>query len=124
MIGEQPPEVSASGDRAMAAGGSIGVAISGDNTRVVLLPPEAVHWARTVRAPAEAGYLPGSAGVRIAFAIRWATAARTMPRCTYGLPLWMTMGRTLPQTLSGKPRPARASRIASAASVASLRPSR
>ncbi|UUU23537.1 tetratricopeptide repeat protein [Streptomyces sp. DSM 40750] len=61
MIGEQPPEVSASGDRAMAAGGSIGVAISGDNTRVVLLPPEAVHWARTVQAPAGAGYLSGSA---------------------------------------------------------------
>ncbi|GHH82321.1 tetratricopeptide repeat protein [Streptomyces capitiformicae] len=61
MIGEQPPGVGASGDRSMAAGGSIGVAISGDNTRVVILPPDAVHWARTVQAPPEAGYLPGSA---------------------------------------------------------------
>jgi hypothetical protein len=51
----------ASGERAIAAGESIGVAVSGDNARVVVLPTEAVHWARTVVAPAGAGFLPGSA---------------------------------------------------------------
>ncbi|MGW7204806.1 tetratricopeptide repeat protein [Streptomyces sp. NPDC054837] len=51
----------ASGERAIAAGESIGVAVSGDNARVVVLPAEAVHWARTVVAPAGAGFLPGSA---------------------------------------------------------------
>lgn len=51
----------ASGERAIAAGESIGVAVSGDNARVVLLPAAAVHWARTVEAPAGAGFLPGSA---------------------------------------------------------------
>ncbi|WP_405645262.1 FxSxx-COOH system tetratricopeptide repeat protein [Streptomyces sp. NBC_00019] len=53
--------VEASGERAIAAGDSIGVAVSGDNARVVVLPAEAVHWARTVVAPAGAGFLPGSA---------------------------------------------------------------
>jgi len=51
----------ASGERAIAAGESIGVAVSGDNARVVVLPAAAVHWARTVEAPAGAGFLPGSA---------------------------------------------------------------
>ncbi|WP_327728747.1 tetratricopeptide repeat protein [Streptomyces sp. NBC_00487] len=37
------------------------MAITGDNTRFVMLPAEAVHWAQTVDAPAAAGYLPGSA---------------------------------------------------------------
>lgn len=37
----------------------------------------------------------------MASAIRSAASARTMPRCTYGLPLWVTIGRTPPQTLSG-----------------------
>ncbi|MES5821854.1 tetratricopeptide repeat protein [Streptomyces sp. RG80] len=54
-------DVDASGERAIAAGESIGVAVSGDNARVVVLPAEAVHWARTVVAPAGAGFLPGSA---------------------------------------------------------------
>lgn len=53
--------VEASGERAIAAGDSIGVAVSGDNARVVVLPAEAVHWARTVVAPVGAGFLPGSA---------------------------------------------------------------
>lgn len=51
----------ASGERSIAAGESIGVAVSGDNARVVVLPAEAVHWARTVVAPAGSGFLPGSA---------------------------------------------------------------
>ncbi|AZP18502.1 FxSxx-COOH system tetratricopeptide repeat protein [Streptomyces aquilus] len=51
----------ASGERAIAAGESIGVAVSGDNARVVVLPAAAVHWARTVEAPTGAGFLPGSA---------------------------------------------------------------
>lgn len=54
-------EAEASGDRAIAAGGSIAVAVSGDNARVVMLPTEAVHWARTVQVPVGAGFLPRSA---------------------------------------------------------------
>lgn len=53
--------VSASGARAISAGESIGVAVSGDNARVVVLPAAAAHWARTVVAPAGTGFLPGSA---------------------------------------------------------------
>ncbi|MEU5315339.1 tetratricopeptide repeat protein [Streptomyces sp. NPDC021056] len=53
--------IGASGERAISAGESIGVAVSGDNARVVVLPAEAVHWARTVGASAGAGFLPGSA---------------------------------------------------------------
>ncbi|MFI5883706.1 FxSxx-COOH system tetratricopeptide repeat protein [Streptomyces sp. NPDC051554] len=48
-----------SGERPIGAG-SIGVAISGDNARVVMLPAEAVHWTRTVEAPPGAGFLPES----------------------------------------------------------------
>ncbi|MFF5498133.1 hypothetical protein [Streptomyces aquilus] len=51
----------ASGERAITAGESIGVAVSGDHARVVVLPAAAVHWARTVEAPPGAGFLPGSA---------------------------------------------------------------
>ncbi|MFI5476039.1 tetratricopeptide repeat protein [Streptomyces cacaoi] len=51
--------VKASGERSIGAE-SIGVAISGDNARVVVLPAQAVHWADTVRAPAKAGFLPES----------------------------------------------------------------
>ncbi|WP_069768386.1 FxSxx-COOH system tetratricopeptide repeat protein [Streptomyces sp. LUP30] len=51
--------VRASGERSIGAE-SIGVAISGDNARVVVLPAQAVHWAHTVRAPAKAGFLPES----------------------------------------------------------------
>lgn len=61
MNTEHGPGPSASGERAIAAGESIGVAVSGDNARVVVLPAAAVHWARTVEAPAGAGFLPGSA---------------------------------------------------------------
>lgn len=53
--------IGASGERAISAGESIGVAVSGDNARVVVLPAEAVHWARTVGASAGVGFLPGSA---------------------------------------------------------------
>ncbi|MGP4050014.1 tetratricopeptide repeat protein [Streptomyces sp. 2A115] len=56
----EPVRVEVSGDRSIAAGGSIGVAISGDNARVVMLPGEAVHWALTVQAPRGAGFLPES----------------------------------------------------------------
>ncbi|WP_406101051.1 tetratricopeptide repeat protein [Streptomyces canus] len=48
-----------SGERPIGAA-SIGVAVSGDNTRVVVLPAEAVHWALTVQAPQGAGFLPES----------------------------------------------------------------
>ncbi|MFE2432625.1 NB-ARC domain-containing protein, partial [Streptomyces sp. NPDC059373] len=48
-----------SGERSIGAE-SIGVAISGDNARVVVLPAEAVHWALTVQAPPQAGFLPES----------------------------------------------------------------
>ncbi|MBE8473807.1 tetratricopeptide repeat protein [Streptomyces justiciae] len=51
----------ASGERAIAVGESIGVAVNGDNARIVVLPADAVRWARTVEAPQGAGFLPGSA---------------------------------------------------------------
>ncbi|MEU5666745.1 tetratricopeptide repeat protein [Streptomyces longwoodensis] len=37
------------------------MAITGDNARVVMLPPEAVRWARETTVPPGAGYLPNSA---------------------------------------------------------------
>ncbi|MEU4017973.1 tetratricopeptide repeat protein [Streptomyces microflavus] len=49
-----------SGDRPVGAD-SIGVAISGDNARVVVLPKEAVDWVYSVQVPQGAGYLPESA---------------------------------------------------------------
>ncbi|MET9445674.1 tetratricopeptide repeat protein [Streptomyces cinerochromogenes] len=52
--------IEATGNRNNVAD-SIGVAISGDGARVVMLPVEAVHWAREVEAPPGAGHLPGSA---------------------------------------------------------------
>ncbi|MEU9289402.1 tetratricopeptide repeat protein [Streptomyces sp. NPDC048275] len=55
-----PSGPQASGPRSVAAG-SIGVAITGDGARVVMLPPEAVRWAREVSAPPGAANLPGSA---------------------------------------------------------------
>ncbi|MFF8727250.1 tetratricopeptide repeat protein, partial [Streptomyces sp. NPDC015171] len=51
----------ATGARSMAVGGDVGVAITGDGARVVMLPAEAVRWAREVEAPPGAGNLPGSA---------------------------------------------------------------
>ncbi|GAA1008865.1 hypothetical protein GCM10009564_22520 [Streptomyces thermogriseus] len=45
----------------MAVGGNVGVAITGDGARVVMLPAEAVRWAREVEAPPGAVNLPGSA---------------------------------------------------------------
>ncbi|MFF7866178.1 tetratricopeptide repeat protein, partial [Streptomyces qaidamensis] len=45
----------------MAVSGDVGVAITGDGARVVVLPAEAVRWAREVEAPPGAGNLPGSA---------------------------------------------------------------
>ncbi|MEV5415133.1 tetratricopeptide repeat protein [Streptomyces albogriseolus] len=44
----------------MAVGGDVGVAITGDGARVVILPAEAVRWAKEVDAPPGAGNLPGS----------------------------------------------------------------
>ncbi|GAA4766338.1 FxSxx-COOH system tetratricopeptide repeat protein [Streptomyces sanyensis] len=44
----------------MAAGGNVGVAITGDGARVVTLPAEAADWARTIQAPPGAGNLPNS----------------------------------------------------------------
>ncbi|MFJ8697527.1 tetratricopeptide repeat protein, partial [Streptomyces roseolilacinus] len=51
----------ATGQRSVAVGGDVGVAITGDGARVVMLPAEAVRWAREVEAPPGAGNLPGSA---------------------------------------------------------------
>ncbi|MEU0739141.1 tetratricopeptide repeat protein, partial [Streptomyces sp. NPDC006134] len=51
----------ATGARSMAVGGDVGVAVTGDGARVVVLPAEAVRWAREVDAPPGAGNLPGSA---------------------------------------------------------------
>ncbi|MFC7639144.1 hypothetical protein ACFQWA_25365 [Streptomyces thermogriseus] len=51
----------ATGVRSMAVGGNVGVAITGDGARVVMLPAEAVRWAREVEAPPGAVNLPGSA---------------------------------------------------------------
>ncbi|MGW1671024.1 FxSxx-COOH system tetratricopeptide repeat protein [Streptomyces sp. NPDC002324] len=48
-----------SGERPIGAE-SIQVAVSGDNTRVVILPKDAVESALEVKAPAQAGYLPRS----------------------------------------------------------------
>ncbi|MFJ7042260.1 tetratricopeptide repeat protein [Streptomyces sp. NPDC101112] len=48
-----------SGERPIGAE-SIQVAVSGDNTRVVVLPKDAVESALDVKAPAQAGYLPRS----------------------------------------------------------------
>lgn len=48
-----------SGERSIGAE-SIQVALSGDNTRVVVLPEDAVKSATEVEAPAQAGYLPRS----------------------------------------------------------------
>ncbi|MEV7689055.1 FxSxx-COOH system tetratricopeptide repeat protein [Streptomyces bungoensis] len=61
--GEPEPggtRIEVTGDRNNVAD-SIGVAISGNSARVVILPAEAVHWARAVEAPLGAGNLPGSA---------------------------------------------------------------
>jgi hypothetical protein len=45
----------------MVVDGDVGVAITGDGARVVMLPAEAVRWAKEVEAPPGAGNLPGSA---------------------------------------------------------------
>ncbi|MET8901427.1 tetratricopeptide repeat protein [Streptomyces sp. NPDC127113] len=50
----------ATGARSVAAR-TIGVAVTGDNARVVMLPASAVRWAREVEAPPGAGNLPESA---------------------------------------------------------------
>ncbi|MFG3289453.1 tetratricopeptide repeat protein, partial [Streptomyces sp. NPDC048179] len=55
-----PARMNVSGERPIAAE-SIQVAVSGDNTRVVVLPKEVAESALTVRAPAQAGFLPRSA---------------------------------------------------------------
>ncbi|MFF3878644.1 tetratricopeptide repeat protein [Streptomyces sp. NPDC001978] len=51
----------ATGPRSVAVGGSVGVAITGDGAQVVMLPAEAVRWAKEVDAPPAASNLPGSA---------------------------------------------------------------
>ncbi|MFJ8359301.1 tetratricopeptide repeat protein [Streptomyces sp. NPDC093984] len=51
----------ATGARSVAVGGGVGVAITGDGTQVVMLPAEAVRWAKEIDAPPGAGDLPGSA---------------------------------------------------------------
>ncbi|WP_406353478.1 tetratricopeptide repeat protein [Streptomyces sp. NBC_00658] len=53
--------VQASGAGSIGVGGDVGVAITGDGARVVMLPAEAVRWAREVDAPPGAANLPGSA---------------------------------------------------------------
>ncbi|MFH8662036.1 FxSxx-COOH system tetratricopeptide repeat protein [Streptomyces afghaniensis] len=49
------------GLRSMAVGGDVGVAITGDGTQVVMLPAEAVGWAKETEAPPGSGNLPNSA---------------------------------------------------------------
>ncbi|MFK3736048.1 NB-ARC domain-containing protein, partial [Streptomyces sp. NPDC088090] len=44
----------------MASVVNSGVQITGDHARVVMLPEQAVEWARTVQAPAGSVFLPGS----------------------------------------------------------------
>ncbi|MGW4905138.1 FxSxx-COOH system tetratricopeptide repeat protein [Streptomyces sp. NPDC004270] len=56
----EPVRVEVSGERPIGAA-SITVAVSGDNARVVTLPPEVVHWVREVQAPPRSGNLPGAA---------------------------------------------------------------
>lgn len=51
----------AAGSRAVAVGGDVGVAITGDGAKVVTLSAEVVRWAQEVQAPPGAGNLPGSA---------------------------------------------------------------
>ncbi|MFJ5150699.1 FxSxx-COOH system tetratricopeptide repeat protein [Streptomyces sp. NPDC088353] len=51
----------ATGTRSLAVGGDVGVAITGDGAQVVMLPAEAVRWAKEVDSPPGAGNLPGSA---------------------------------------------------------------
>ncbi|MCX4973240.1 tetratricopeptide repeat protein [Streptomyces sp. NBC_00620] len=53
--------VEATGARSIGVGGDVGVAITGDGARVVMLPAEAVRWAKAVDAPPGATNLPGSA---------------------------------------------------------------
>lgn len=55
--------IEASGDRSIAAH-SIGVAITGNDARIVSLPESAVHWAREVSVPPGAGILPRPASHR------------------------------------------------------------
>ncbi|MEV6513436.1 tetratricopeptide repeat protein [Streptomyces sp. NPDC051642] len=53
--------VQATGARSIAVGGDVGVAVTGDDARIVMLSAEAVHWAKDVEAPPGAANLPGSA---------------------------------------------------------------
>ncbi|MFF7238413.1 FxSxx-COOH system tetratricopeptide repeat protein, partial [Streptomyces collinus] len=54
-------DLQATGARSMAVGGDVGVAVTGDGARVVMLPAAAVRWAKEVEAPPGAANLPGSA---------------------------------------------------------------
>ncbi|WLQ45186.1 tetratricopeptide repeat protein [Streptomyces laculatispora] len=53
------PGFEASGKQSVAAQ-SLGVAVTGDNARVVVLPPQAVQWAKEVEAAPGTANLPGS----------------------------------------------------------------
>ncbi|MFC9930263.1 FxSxx-COOH system tetratricopeptide repeat protein [Streptomyces sp. NPDC127190] len=59
VAGDGGPQ--ATGPRSVAVGGGVGVAITGDGAQVVMLPAEAVRWAKEIEAPPGAGNLPGSA---------------------------------------------------------------
>ncbi|MCX5247857.1 tetratricopeptide repeat protein [Streptomyces sp. NBC_00201] len=54
-------DVQATGARSIAVGGDVGLAVTGDDARIVMLSAEAVHWAKDVEAPPGAANLPGSA---------------------------------------------------------------
>ncbi|MFD8008498.1 tetratricopeptide repeat protein [Streptomyces mirabilis] len=58
-VSGEPVKVVGRGERAIVAA-SVGLAISGDNTRVVVLPAEVVDWAQTVQASPGAASLPKS----------------------------------------------------------------
>ncbi|WP_328871449.1 tetratricopeptide repeat protein [Streptomyces sp. NBC_00287] len=53
--------VEASGAGSIGVGGNVGVAVTGDGARLVMLPGEAVRWAKDVDAPPGAANVPGSA---------------------------------------------------------------
>ncbi|MFD8884757.1 tetratricopeptide repeat protein [Streptomyces erythrochromogenes] len=55
--GDAPSMIEASGKQSIAAH-AIGVAVTGDNARIISLPETAVHWAREVSVPPGAGFLP------------------------------------------------------------------
>ncbi len=102
--------------------------VNSDGTRPV--PVQAVSGRGSTCLPSGGGdgdrilwALQRAEGTRRASAICSTTSAGSIPRCTYGWPLCVTVGRIPLHADSGMPRADRAARIASVASVARVRPS-